>query len=239
MTCFHPLEASKSPSPDSRGKYLIRWDDHPSIRNWERIKLPCGQCIGCLLDRSQQWAIRVVKEARQYENNCFVTLTFSDDGFKLRAEREPDLPYYDSVYVRDLQLFLKRLRKQNSDVKIRFLACAEYGEKHGRAHYHLAIMNYKPDDLKLFSTRGGVSLYTSDSLSSCWPYGFVSVGDLTFESAAYVARYCTKKLNISKASKENNVSEYHRKYTIFDDQSGAILGKRKPEFNTMSRRPYT
>lgn len=39
----------------------------------------------------------------------------------------------------------------------------------------------------------GSRQYHSDLLCKVWPYGLTSVGDVTFESAAYIARYCFKK----------------------------------------------
>lgn len=112
---------------------------------------------------------------------------------------------------------MKRLRKEISPLKVRFFGCGEYGEQLGRPHYHLCLFGWRPFDLKRFAGRPEAPLYRSAVLERLWPFGFVTVGDVTFESAAYVARYITKKVNGDLAK---------------DHYQGL-----KPEFITMSRRP--
>jgi len=192
------------------------------------VKLPCGQCIGCRLDRSRQWAIRCVHEASLYERNCFITLTFDNEN----------LPKSGSLDVRDFQLFMKKLRKRfrgfqefliDGELRrpIRFFHCGEYGEKHLRPHYHACLFNFDFEDRKLWSVRAGIRLYVSEELQSLWPFGFSTVGDVTFESAAYVARHITKKVTGDRA-------EEH--YQRFDPSTGEVFDL-EPEYTTMSRRP--
>lgn len=168
--------------------------------------IPCGQCIGCRLERSRQWALRCVHEAKDHDKNCFITLTY-DPKF---------LPKTGTLVKKDLQLFMKRLRKKYGE-KIRFFACGEYGDKGERPHYHACIFNHDFEDKTLWSVRGEVNLYKSEELQKLWPFGFSTVGEVTFESAAYVARYCTKKIT-------GEAAEEHYKGKI-------------PEFVNMSRRP--
>jgi len=66
-----------------------------------------------------------------------------------------------------------------------------------------------------FSERNGNKVYTSGILSQLWPQGFSVIGDVTFESAAYVARYVMKKVTGPKAKD--------------------FYGVRLPEYTTMSR----
>jgi hypothetical protein len=113
--------------------------------------------------------------------------------------------------------------------------CGEYGEnlehskngKLGHPHYHACIFNHDFADKRLFRNRDGTRLYTSETLSKLWPYGFSTIGDVTFESAAYVARYVLKK-QLGK-----NANEF---YEHLDVDTGELI-KLKPEFTTMSRRP--
>lgn len=170
------------------------------------IKLPCGRCIGCRLERSRQWAMRCVHEASLYERNCFITLTFAPEH----------LPKSGSLDKRDFQLFMKRLRKRHGP-GARYFHCGEYGEKMGRPHYHACLFNFDFADRELWSVRDGVRLFTSKDLSELWPFGFSTIGDVTFESAAYVARYVTKK--------------------ITGETADAHYKGRLPEYTTMSRRP--
>lgn len=101
------------------------------------IEVPCGTCLECRIQNARQWADRCVLEAQQYKYNYFVTLTY-DDYF---------LPAKNSLEPRDLQLFLKRLRKKFKGTKIRFLASGEYGDSSFRPHYHLILFNCPIDDL--------------------------------------------------------------------------------------------
>lgn len=195
------------------------------------IQVPCGQCIGCRLERSRQWALRCVNEAQLHEDNCFITLTYNNRF----------LPADGSLDVRHFQKFMKRLRKTVG--KVRFFHCGEYGDhdgsfKHvqmygdsnlGRPHYHAILFGYDFPDKELIQDKGGIKLYTSPLLSKLWPYGFNTVGAVTFESAAYVARYVLKK----KFGKEEEKDNY---YTRIDVNTGEIHQLR-PEYVTMSRRP--
>lgn len=181
----------------------------------EPVRLPCGQCIGCRLERSRQWAIRCVHEASLYERNCFITLTFNEEH----------LPKTGSLDKRDFQLFMKRLRKKFG-AGVRYFHCGEYGEKNNRPHYHACLFNFDFADRTLWSVRRGISLYVSRDLQDLWPYGFSTVGDVTFESAAYVARYITKKV-----TGELQSSHYEK----INETTGEIF-QLKPEYVTMSRR---
>lgn len=198
------------------------------------LRIACGQCHGCRLERSRQWAMRCVHEASLYERNCFLTLTYNDESLQ-KLSRSIDRETGEigtgsgySLNKRDIQLFLKRLRKRYGE-GIRFFQCGEYGETKFRPHHHMLLFNLDFPDRVLWKVRDGVRLYYSPSLTEpyydnrgvlqepLWPHGFVVIGDVTFESAAYVARYIMKKWNGDKA-----------------DYYYAGL---EPEFITMSRRP--
>lgn len=142
-----------------------------------------------------------------HESNLFLTLTYNDDN----------LPPYNSLYFPHFQLFMKRLRKKYGS-GIRFLHCGEYGETTNRPHYHAIMFNFSLPDLVWYQTqRDGHRIYTSASLDAIWSHGECKVGSVTFDSAAYVARYCVKKVTGKMAA--------------------AHYGNRQPEYATMSRRP--
>lgn len=179
--------------------------------------VPCGQCTGCKMERSRQWAIRCVHEASLYKQNCFVTLTYNDQH----------LPDLNSLEYGAFQLFMKRLRKRYNQKEIRFYMCGEYGEKGDRPHYHIILFNHQFEDIQLFKTTpAGNKLFTSEILNSLWPYGFCTIGEVNFETAAYTARYIMKKVN----GKDNMT------YAVPDRETGEILYKEK-EFNHMSLKP--
>ena len=180
------------------------------------MTVPCGQCIGCRLERSRQWAVRCVHEAQMHEDNCFVTLTYDDEH----------LPYGETLHRPDFQKFMKRLIK-NSGVKIRLFYCGEYGGETFRPHYHACLFGWRPSDPELFSVNNGFQLFTSKILSKNWKLGHASFGELTFETAAYTARYCTKKIT-GKAAKAH--------YEWVDPDTGEIID-RVPEFSGQSLKP--
>lgn len=219
MACYSPLRAWYSKEINPSGKRSMVFNHTYAEDPDSPVELACGQCIGCRLERSRQWAIRCIHEASLYENNCFITLTFSPDELQKRSN-----PW--TVDVRDFQLFMKRLRKRFG-AKIRFFHCGEYGEHGGRPHYHACLFNFDFPDKKLWSVQNGNRLYISDALAELWPYGFSTIGDVTFESAAYVARYIMKKVTGDKADDH---------YQWVDENTGEFHGK-KPEYITMSRRP--
>lgn len=207
MACYHPITAYQCGNGEVVFSELRRYD----VRS--ELSLPCGQCIGCRLERSRQWAMRCLHEASLHDDNCFITLTYDDAHLPVR----PSLDY--SVFQR----FMKRLRKDRPST--RFYMCGEYGSINWRPHYHACLFNCDFADKELFTTRDGIDLFISDTLSGLWPYGFASVGAVTFESAAYVARYCIKKIN-------GDLAQFH--YARSDAAGRYLL---VPEFCHMSLKP--
>lgn len=229
MACYRPIRAWRSPIANANGKYPLVFrepkEHKPGLDSV--VDVPCGQCIGCKLERSRQWAMRCYHEASLYDENCYITLTYNDENLPPGATLVPE----------HFQKFMKRLRKSSPDREnIRYFHCGEYGTvcefcgkseiyckcktfktSLGRPHYHACIFNYDFDDKKLFKTVDDNRLYTSEKLQKLWPFGFCTIGTVTFASAAYVARYITKKIN------GENADEHYK--------------GRKPEYITMSRRP--
>jgi len=162
--------------------------------------------------------MRCLHEAKLHENNCFITLTYSDEH----------LPNDRSLHYRDFQLFMKKLRKKFGS-KIRFYMCGEYGEKFDRPHFHACIFGFDFPDRKYWKQTGsGSKLYRSEELEKLWKYGFSSIGDVNFESAAYVARYIMKKVT--------GQGKHDQHYKFTDLSTGEVLEK-LPEFNKMSLKP--
>ena len=181
------------------------------------MAVPCGKCIGCKLEHSRQRALRCVHEAKMHDDNCWVTLTYDDDN----------VPYAGSLVKSHLQDFIKRLRRRIEPTKISFFACGEYGEKTERPHYHVCIFGYDfPDKRNWRSSSSGGFLYRSDELERIWHYGNSEIGELSFETAAYTARYCTKKVSGEKAF-------MHYTKILLDGTMVEI----EPEFAHMSTRP--
>ncbi|AXL15246.1 replication initiator protein [Microviridae sp.] len=169
-----------------------------------------------------------------HDQSCFVTLTYDDDH----------IPYGDTLHKPDFQNFKKRLNKKfipknpnekgspaYSDYRLRnaipYFYCGEYGETTARPHYHALLFNWRPDDPELFATNEDANLYTSKTLTELWGMGHCTFGDITFESAAYTARYTTKKITGPAAAEH---------YTSIDQDTGEVF-ERLPEYADMSRNP--
>ena len=225
MPCYRPLDAYIIAGRTKNGKQQISFKRE---NNWiEAIKLPCGQCIGCKLLRSVNWAVRCEHEMTLHEDNCFITLTYDDIH----------LPKDHSLNKYHFTNFMKRLRKDISPKKIRYFMCGEYGDQTWRPHYHAILFGYDfPDKYRIQSVDVDNPYYISPQLNKLWPKGNHMIANATFETAAYVARYCTKKIT-------GDLADEHYKRTImdFDDATGEIYEyfetELVPEYATMSRRP--
>lgn len=212
MPCYKPLKAFKAPGGRVKFSRSGAYRDLP-------LTLPCGQCSGCRLERSRQWAVRLMHEAQMHDQNCFITLTYDDEH----------LPSDGSINVKHWQDFAKRFRKTLG--RLRFYHCGEYGDRNGRPHYHAAIFghDFRADRIFDKNSKTGFPLYTSEALANLWPAGQHWIGELTFESAAYIARYIMKKITGDQAG--DRYGENINKAT------GEVTLRRKPEYTTMSRRP--
>ncbi|WNK14021.1 MAG: replication initiator protein [Microvirus sp.] len=207
MPCYHPVMAGRSLA--GRNPRTGLWPVVFNVANGvpgKELIIPCGKCLGCIEARARNWAIRCVHESKCWENNCFITLTYNDENIHKNY----------SLDKRDFVLFMKKLRRKYGN-GIRFFHCGEYGENFHRPHHHACLFNHKFGDAVLWSVRGNVNIFTSKELSELWGYGYVTVGEVTYESAAYVARYVAKKMY---------------------GASGDIhYGDRTPEYCSMSLRP--
>lgn len=178
MPCFFPLTAWRSRVRSESGKRGITFKLSEAYAD-QPLELPCGQCIGCRIRKSREWAVRCIHEASLHEHNCFVTLTYNEEN----CPRE--------LRLVDLQLFMKRLRERVG-VKLRYFAVGEYGEKFTRPHYHLLLFGYDFGDKKYWCGVGKSRQYRSALLESTWTVGYSTIGSVTPASAQYVAQYCAK-----------------------------------------------
>lgn len=208
MPCYKPLTAYRS-----QGKICFK---RPH-RLAEELKLPCNQCIGCRISRSRQWAIRCVHEASLHQHNTFITLTYDQEN----------LPPHGNLIKADFQKFMKRLRRRYPEKQIRYYMCGEYGEKLGRPHFHALLFNFDFMDKKPWNYRRKNITYRSKILERLWPFGYSEIGNVTYQSAAYVARYVMKKITGEQAADH---------YQRIDKESGEIH-ELEPEYNNMSLKP--
>lgn len=142
-------------------------------------RVPCGQCINCRLNKARMWSIRIMHECKKYDKTVFLTLTYDEEH----------LPARGSLVKKHLQDFMKRFRF-NHGKKVRYYACGEYGDHTARPHYHIAFFGVGYDDFYNLkpAKKGGYQARCKE-----WPYGLVHIGELTIDSANYVAGYVLKK----------------------------------------------
>lgn len=219
VPCFAPIHGFRCADGFTTNR-ARGWVDRPQT-------ISCGQCRGCRLERSRQWAVRMMHEAETSKASCFITLTYDQEN----------LPVDHSLDKTHFQNFMKKLRKEEQRAakklkipppKVRYFHCGEYGEKNMRPHYHAALfgVDFRADGVRIFN-KGQNKLYSSARLDRLWGKGTTSVGSLTFESSAYVARYIMKKVTGAQAD------DHYRWHSA----EHGVAFERLPEYTTMSLKP--
>lgn len=185
--------------------------------------LPCGDCPNCRAGKRRDWGIRAYHESQMHAVSCFVTLTFDDEHY----------PDDGNVSKGFLSLWFKKLRNELGDQRVRFLACGEYGELNGRAHYHAILFGIDFSVDRYLWSRGSSEAprWRSPTLERLWPYGHCDVSDVTYGSACYVAGYTAKKLEVSEAVLAGDCPRRVHPVT------GELLPAAWPPFLAMSRMP--
>lgn len=223
MTCFNPKYGKFSYGRTKKGNFgkivklitkkdydiqneLISLTDEYNQKLMGTMIIPCGKCLGCKLDYSKMWGLRGLIESKVWKKNCFVTLTYNNEH----------LPKDKNLHKEDIQDFLKRLRKHYTgyqsriwynkrkaeeiiEYPIRVFYSGEYGDLRYRSHFHVGIFNWCPDDLKFLKyNKYGDPMYTSKTIEKLWSIngkqiGFVTVEDMNYNTAQYIARYTVKK----------------------------------------------
>lgn len=216
MKCVSPLTGYRHPDGKVRLTVKGAFYDKP-------VTITCGQCIGCRLEHSRQWAVRCTHEAHMHPENSFLTLTYSDDN----------LPPDRGIHVSHWQTFAKRLRKKIGP--LRFFHCGEYGDDTFRPHYHALLFGHDFAASRSCVGRSGPhDLYSSTILDDAWGLGHATIGSYSFQSAAYVARYTLKKI---KGEYDPEVYRIPEHLQPVNEQTGELTTHRKKPYTTMSRRP--
>lgn len=219
MPCYKPLQAYKAKfEKTANGKSRIYFGKNsPPVSN-DPIEVPCGRCIGCRLERTRQWAVRIVHEASLHNANSFLTLTYAPEH----------LPYGGTLVKPHLQNFFKRLRRRLEPKRVRYFAAGEYGDKRGRPHYHVCLFgeDFSADRVKVGESKG-YPLFQSRFLSEVWKYGDHFIGDVSHDSAGYTAQYCVKKIN-------GDMAQDH--YSRIVESTGELI-QLEPEFMVCSLKP--
>lgn len=236
MACTSPIQGYRRADgridPKSSARPL-----QPAGRRVAGIaEIPCGGCLDCRIRQASDWALRLEHEARTSRgpdgatNGSFVTLTFSDEGLADRLAQEHVDPA--TLHKRDVQLFLKRLRKERAGLgggKIRFFAVGEYGDETQRPHYHLLLFgeDFRNDRVS-WPTEDGRQAFRSATLAKLWKYGHHDIRPLTIETINYCARYVVKKFK-SAEEKRASLERVH----LLTGECFQV----EEEFALMSRKP--
>ena len=170
----------------------------------------CGQCIECKLNYSRQWATRCMIEKQKYkpEECFFLTITYDDEHihFSETYNKETgEIITGATLFKEDMREFWDKVRhyygyKETKDhgktKKMKYINAGEYGPATQRPHYH-AIVFGLPLNISQFKKVGMNNLnqpyWKSEELEKLWGKGNITIGELTWESVAYVARYTLKK----------------------------------------------
>lgn len=199
MVCYHPVRVyihkyKRTPT----GRQIVEHKPPDSLKAikaglsvWRESYRPCGYCIGCRLDNSRSWAIRCMHEMQLHEQNSFLTFTYDDDHVPWSS-----LTGEQTLVKKDMQDFWKLLRYYFPEQKIKYLCAGEYGENTHRPHYHAILFgkDFREDKYLYKQNFRGENYYISPTLTDIWEKGHVIIGDVTFDSAAYVSRYVMKKV---------------------------------------------
>lgn len=162
-------------------------------------------------------------ELTLHDESAFITLTYD----------QVNLPGDGGLRPAEHQKFMKRLRRRFPEKRIKFLHCGEYGGRYRRPHYHTILFGVGFDDRYFFKEKNGNQLFRSPTLEALWPVGQSLIGAVTFESAAYVARYCVSKRGDVVPAGNDFYGE--RGYEHIDLETGEIVPI-KPEYTTRSNR---
>lgn len=179
MSCYHPLIGIPKGRSLETGK--MQYTILPYNENYEKdkyigqdvIQIPCGNCIGCRLEYSRQWANRCMLELQYHENAYFLTLTYNEGNLPLRwhVDKETgEAAPVATLVKRDWQLFMKRLRRSFPDQQLRFFMSGEYGEQNFRPHFHAIVFGLNIPDLRFYKKLDKYDYYTSSKIQKIWDF---------------------------------------------------------------------
>lgn len=238
MPCYTPRKGYWSKDLTPNGKRI--WVSNPKLAQLDpltgqakTLDLPCKTCVHCRTQHTRAWGIRCVHEASLYEDNSFITLTYSPER----------IPRYGNLLHAHMANFLKKLRNagnwprkwreymypgdEGAEVqlrRIRYYMAGEYGEKGGRPHFHACLFNLDFPDKRPTTLVRDNQYFHSEILDKLWGHGKTVIGKVSLDSASYVARYIMKK---------RSEPIY---YEVRDDD-GVVVETLKKEYSTMSKKP--
>lgn len=187
--------------------------------------------MGCLAQKRSDWAFRLETELKNASSASFITLTYDEEHMTLGEGMS------GTLLKRDIQLFMKRLRKTIStymekaepwrktsylkiyEKRIKYFIAGEYGEYTDRPHYHGIFFNIP------------IGFNNKEEIEKAWGNGFVHFGYASPKSIRYTAKYiinevvsiCGKEKNFMMCSKGLGI-DYVKKMKVFHKRNGIYYG---------------
>lgn len=212
-------------------------DEIATLYGYNKVyKVPCNECDECLLARSKRKAAQMMIEnydRKDESGSWFITLTYDDnhipynevwkDGKMISVEeslppKDPYLYEFKKDRKKCIKPFIDNLsyyaKKNYRDEKLMWFYSAEYGGVTKRPHFHMIVfgLHIPITELKFYEQRDGYILYEWTKGAEIWENGFVTVGNFTPETAAYVAGYVLKKQSTKKKNwwytQQGKIPEY-------------------------------
>lgn len=188
---YHELDTTPEEYAEQKKLKFKRPSD---MTYYREIEVPCGKCLGCRLDKANDWATRATLELKEHKESSFITLTYAKAPLNTKGHM--------TLIKKNVQDFIKRLRKKTSK-KLSYILCGEYGPQTHRPHYHAIIFGYFPKDAKLAGiSKTQIEFYSSKELEETWGKGYITIEKANYNSIAYVARYTQKKAGLTAEKKE-------------------------------------
>ena len=166
--------------------------------------VPCGKCPYCYKRKISEWSFRLMQESRISTSSYFITLTYSTRHIPITDRG------YMGLVKKDMQLFMKRLRKLNAS-KLRYFAVGEYGSKRKRPHYHVLLFNA---ELKTISEAWRKQISKKwNRKKKRWDYQFsdignIKVGTVTGASVGYCLKYMHKLCKIPLHRNDDRIPQF-------------------------------
>lgn len=176
------------------------------------MHVPCGSCPACLNKRSQMWIFRLQEEKKVSNSAYFITLTYDDDNVPRLKSGE------QTLVKKDLQLFMKRLRKREKGQKLKYYSVGEYGSKTQRPHYHTILFNVS----------------NLDNINKSWNHGHIRIDECNVKTIAYVTKYVLKQTKF-----KNPQDPRIREFSMMSKGLGkSYLSKAKIKYMKNHPEPY-
>lgn len=222
MPCFYARDAWQI----REGEKLVFTKPNAPATHY---KVPCNYCLGCVIQQSIHWQVRIMHELSMHESALFVTLTYE-------PRKEP--PNGDLNFEHH-RLWIKRLRRAYPEVNLRYFTAGEYGGTNAHPHYHAIIFGLELPDLVVHDqNRFGQKRYTSEKMTALWGKGHVIIGEVSHQSARYVASHMEKALKDLGGmwTQDDNGIYVRTSYRTRDPETGRVIELTNPQ-TRQSRRP--